>query len=168
MFSLQPRPSACRYLAGSCTKFRKFLCLSSREALHWNRPAAIWKRDGRLQFSLKDKSVPWKEGSSHRAAARHGWHSAPAFRWFRWGYSCAAIGARTSARVLLAVYNPRRAGIFADPMPSRSDSHTYFKGNVEDRDHVHHISETIMERIRRLALESERRIHSKNPFPAQI
>ena len=39
---------------------------------------------------------------------------------------------------------------------------TQFEGDVEDREHVHRISETIMERIRRLAYESERRIHSRN------
>jgi len=35
---------------------------------------------------------------------------------------------------------------------------TYFEGNADDNEHVHHISETIMERIRYLANESERRI----------
>jgi len=39
---------------------------------------------------------------------------------------------------------------------------TRFEGDAEDPEHVRHISETIMERIRHLAHESERRIHSRN------
>jgi len=38
---------------------------------------------------------------------------------------------------------------------------THFEGDAEDREHVRHISETIMERIRHLAVESERRMHSR-------
>ena len=39
---------------------------------------------------------------------------------------------------------------------------TQFEGDVEDREHVRRISETIMERIQHLAFESERRMHSRN------
>jgi 1-acyl-sn-glycerol-3-phosphate acyltransferase len=38
---------------------------------------------------------------------------------------------------------------------------TQFEGDAEDREHVRHISETIMERIRHLAVESERRMHKR-------
>ncbi len=38
---------------------------------------------------------------------------------------------------------------------------THFEGNAEDREHVRRISETIMEKIRRLAYESERRTHRR-------
>ncbi len=39
---------------------------------------------------------------------------------------------------------------------------TQFEGDVEDREHVRRISETIMERIQHLAFESERRMHGRN------
>ena len=39
---------------------------------------------------------------------------------------------------------------------------THFEGDAEDREHVRCISETIMERIRHLAHESEGRIHGRN------
>lgn len=38
---------------------------------------------------------------------------------------------------------------------------THFEGDAEDREHVRRISETIMERIRHLAHESERRTHGQ-------
>ena len=38
---------------------------------------------------------------------------------------------------------------------------THFEGNAEDRDHVRRISETIMEKIQRLAYESERRTRGR-------
>ena len=38
---------------------------------------------------------------------------------------------------------------------------THFEGDAEDRDHVRRISETIMEKIRHLAHESEGRIHRR-------
>jgi 1-acyl-sn-glycerol-3-phosphate acyltransferase len=38
---------------------------------------------------------------------------------------------------------------------------TQYEGNVEDHEHVRRISETIMERIRNLAVESERRMHRR-------
>jgi len=38
---------------------------------------------------------------------------------------------------------------------------THFEGNAEDPEHIRHTSETIMERIRHLAHESERRIHGR-------
>ncbi len=38
---------------------------------------------------------------------------------------------------------------------------TRFEGNAEDREHVRRISETIMEKIQRLAHESERRTHRR-------
>lgn len=39
---------------------------------------------------------------------------------------------------------------------------THFVGGVEDHEHVHRISETIMEKIRHLAIESERRMRGRN------
>jgi 1-acyl-sn-glycerol-3-phosphate acyltransferase len=45
---------------------------------------------------------------------------------------------------------------------------THFKGNAEDHEHVHRISETIMERIHHLAKESERRIHRRNLVSSSI
>ncbi len=38
---------------------------------------------------------------------------------------------------------------------------THYEGDAEDREHVRRISETIMERIRHLAYESERRTHGR-------
>ena len=38
---------------------------------------------------------------------------------------------------------------------------TQYEGDVEDREHVRRISETIMEKVRHLAVESERRMHSR-------
>jgi len=43
---------------------------------------------------------------------------------------------------------------------------THFVGNVEDHEHVRRISEAIMEAIRHLAVESERRM--RRPKPAQL
>jgi 1-acyl-sn-glycerol-3-phosphate acyltransferase len=43
---------------------------------------------------------------------------------------------------------------------------TRFEGNAEDREHVRHISEVIMENISSLAHESEQRIHNPNLMPA--
>ena len=45
---------------------------------------------------------------------------------------------------------------------------TQFEGDVEDREHVRRTSETIMERIRQLAHESERRMHRRNPALSPI
>jgi 1-acyl-sn-glycerol-3-phosphate acyltransferase len=45
---------------------------------------------------------------------------------------------------------------------------TQFEGDVEDREHVRRISETIMEKIRHLADESQRRLHRRKLAPSPI
>jgi 1-acyl-sn-glycerol-3-phosphate acyltransferase len=45
---------------------------------------------------------------------------------------------------------------------------TRFEGDVEDREHVRNISETIMEKIRHLAVESEGRMHKGKLVPSPI
>jgi 1-acyl-sn-glycerol-3-phosphate acyltransferase len=45
---------------------------------------------------------------------------------------------------------------------------TYFDGDVQDRDHVRRISETIMEKIRHLAVESEWRMHRRKLAPSPV
>jgi 1-acyl-sn-glycerol-3-phosphate acyltransferase len=50
---------------------------------------------------------------------------------------------------------------FRGPYAMTVGQPTHFAGDVEDREHVRRTSETIMERIRALAHESERRIHRR-------
>lgn len=50
---------------------------------------------------------------------------------------------------------------FRGPYAMTVGQPTRFEGDVEDREHVRHISETIMEKISRLAHESERRTHGR-------
>ena len=45
---------------------------------------------------------------------------------------------------------------------------SHFAGDVEDHEHVQHISETIMERIQHLAHESEQRMHKRNLVSSPI
>jgi 1-acyl-sn-glycerol-3-phosphate acyltransferase len=45
---------------------------------------------------------------------------------------------------------------------------TLFDGDAENHEHVHHVSETIMNRIRHLANESERRVHGRKLLATTI
>jgi hypothetical protein len=45
---------------------------------------------------------------------------------------------------------------------------THFEGDAENHEHIRRISETLMDKIQHLTIESERRIHGRKPVTSPI